>query len=45
MLEQALGLCRQRGVKLVALHYSADGKALYEAMGFKLGNEMTVVLD
>lgn len=45
LLEMALVLCHQRGATLVALHASADGRALYESLGFKLNNEMVLQME
>ena len=45
LLELAIQLCRERGATLIALHASADGKALYESLGFKLNNEMVLQIE
>ena len=44
LVEMALELCQERGATLVALHASEDGRALYESLGFKASNEMTIAI-
>jgi hypothetical protein len=39
-METALGWCRDNGIRAVILHASNEGRALYEALGFKSTNEM-----
>jgi GNAT superfamily N-acetyltransferase len=40
LMETALTWCRDKGVRAVILHASADGRPLYESLGFKPTNEM-----
>ena len=40
LMETALAWCRDNGVRAVILHASADGRPLYESLGFKSTNEM-----
>jgi GNAT superfamily N-acetyltransferase len=40
----ALEYCREKGIRAVILHASADGRALYEQLGFKATNEMRLAL-
>jgi GNAT superfamily N-acetyltransferase len=40
LMEAALAWCRENGVDTVILHASAEGKALYESIGFTPTNEM-----
>ena len=40
LMETALAWCRHNGVRAVILHASADGRPLYESLGFKSTNEM-----
>ena len=40
LMETALGWCRDNGIRAVILHASNEGRALYEALGFKSTNEM-----
>lgn len=40
MVRAALEECRARGIKLVALHASPEGRSLYESLGFRASNEM-----
>ena len=35
-----LDWCRENGIKTIILHASAEGRALYESLGFKATNEM-----
>ena len=44
LMQTALDWCRQNGVDLVILHASADGRKLYESMGFAESNEMRMKL-
>lgn len=45
MMGLLLDECRRRGIKKVALHASADGRPLYETLGFKRTNEMRLELE
>ena len=36
--------CRENGIDCVILHASAEGRALYESMGFQPTNEMRILL-
>ena len=40
LMEAMIDWCRQAGYRNVSLHASADGRALYESMGFVPTNEM-----
>ena len=40
-----LDYCRENKMGVVALHASADGRALYESLGFKQTNEMRLFLE
>ncbi len=40
----ALDWCRANGIRAVILHASADGRALYESLGFQPTNEMRITL-
>jgi len=44
LMSVALDWCRANRVAAVILHASAEGKALYEAFGFKPTNEMRLLL-
>lgn len=44
LMKAALHWCRINGVDFVILHASAEGRALYESLGFRDGNEMRVKL-
>lgn len=37
---QTIDFCREQGYPLMTLHASAEGRPLYEALGFKLTHEM-----
>jgi ribosomal protein S18 acetylase RimI-like enzyme len=39
---RALDWCRDSGINSVTLHASHDGQPIYEAIGFKMNNEMIV---
>lgn len=40
LVQAALDEARLRGIRVVALHASKEGRALYESLGFKATNEM-----
>ncbi len=44
LMEVMIAWCRVQGFASVVLHASVDGRALYESMGFKPTNEMTLSL-
>lgn len=44
LMEAALECCRKSLVDTVILHASADGRQLYESMGFSATNEMRINL-
>ncbi len=44
LVETAMEWCRGHGVDVMALHASAAGRPMYEAMGFKSTNEMRIQL-
>ncbi len=44
ILQAMVAWCRQEGFASVVLHASAQGRAHYEAMGFKVTNEMRLDL-
>lgn len=37
---ESLDWCRENGIQAVTLHYSDEGRSIYEALGFTLHNEM-----
>jgi GNAT superfamily N-acetyltransferase len=45
LMEVALDWCRRNGIRAVILHYSDDGRALYEKLGFRPTNEMRLLLE
>lgn len=45
LMEAALAWCRGNGIRAVILHYSDDGRALYEKLGFRPTNEMRLLLE
>lgn len=45
LMEEALAWCRTNGIDCVILHASEEGRALYEALGFRPTNEMRMVLE
>jgi GNAT superfamily N-acetyltransferase len=45
LMETALAWCRDNGIRAVILHSSADGRRLYESLGFRSTNEMRIALD
>jgi ribosomal protein S18 acetylase RimI-like enzyme len=44
LMKAAMEWCRANGVDVVVLHASADGRGLYESMGFTGTNEMRIRL-
>jgi ribosomal protein S18 acetylase RimI-like enzyme len=44
LMKAAMEWCRANGVDVVVLHASADGRGLYESMGFTGTNEMRIQL-
>jgi ribosomal protein S18 acetylase RimI-like enzyme len=44
LARESLEYCRKNGVQCVILHASAEGRALYESLGFVATNEMRVLL-
>jgi len=44
LIQAALDWCAANGIRRANLHYSEQGRALYEAMGFQHGNEMAIVV-
>lgn len=44
LVETSLRWCQSRGITVVILHASDDGRPLYEAAGFKPTNEMRLLL-
>jgi GNAT superfamily N-acetyltransferase len=44
LMETALIWCRANQIGSVILHASADGRALYESLGFQATNEMRLLL-
>jgi GNAT superfamily N-acetyltransferase len=44
LMETAMQWCRENGVDTVILHASAEGRALYESLGFAATNEMLIRL-
>ena len=45
LMETALAWCQANQVRAVILHSSADGRRLYESMGFQSTNEMRILLE
>jgi ribosomal protein S18 acetylase RimI-like enzyme len=45
LMETALDWCRANQVRAVILHSSADGRRLYESLGFQSTNEMRILLE
>jgi len=43
LVETAVGWCRANRIGCVILHASADGRALYESLGFRATNEMRLL--
>jgi len=43
LIDTALAEARRRGIRVVALHSTDEGRALYEASGFRTTNEMFYV--
>ncbi len=44
LMDAMIGWCRAEGLRSVSLHASDDGRALYEALGFRPTNEMRLDL-
>jgi GNAT superfamily N-acetyltransferase len=44
LMKAAMQWCRSNGVDVVVLHASANGRSLYESMGFAATNEMRIKL-
>lgn len=44
LMAEVLGWCRERRLKLVALHASDEGSPMYESLGFQHTNEMMLWL-
>jgi ribosomal protein S18 acetylase RimI-like enzyme len=44
LMETALAWCRAERIGCVILHASAEGRALYDSLGFRATNEMRVLL-
>ena len=42
LMETAVAWCREHGIRSVILHASAEGRPLYESMGFQATNEMRI---
>jgi hypothetical protein len=40
-----LDWCRENGVDTIILHASAEGRSLYESLGFQATNEMRLRLE
>jgi len=45
LVNTAIGWCRDNRVRAVILHASAEGRGLYQSLGFKPTNEMRIVFD
>jgi GNAT superfamily N-acetyltransferase len=45
LMDAALAWCLLNGIRAVILHASADGRRLYESLGFEPTNEMRISLD
>ena len=45
LTQTALDWCRGNGIRAVILHASAEGRGLYESLGFRPTNEMRLMLD
>ena len=45
LVEEILAYCRARGLKIVLLHASEQGRPIYEALGFAQTNEMRIRLE
>jgi len=43
LTETAVGWCRENRVNMVILHASEAGRPIYEALGFKATNEMSLI--
>lgn len=45
LMQTALAWCRDNGIRAVILHASADGRRLYESLGFQSTNEMRIEIE
>ena len=45
LVDTAVGWCRENRVRAVILHASAEGRGLYQSLGFKPTNEMRIVFE
>jgi ribosomal protein S18 acetylase RimI-like enzyme len=45
LMQVILGWCRANAIDTIVLHASADGRSLYESLGFKTTNEMRLKLE
>lgn len=45
LMEIALDWCRANGIRAVILHASAEGRTLYESLGFRSTNEMRLTTE
>jgi GNAT superfamily N-acetyltransferase len=44
LVEMSIEEARRRGIRVVSLHASDEGRALYERMGFAMKNEMQIAI-
>ena len=44
LMQSMIAWCRAEGMRFLYLHASADGRALYESLGFEPNNEMRLAL-
>jgi len=44
LVQCSLDWCAVNNIRFVSLHYSDEGRSLYEAMGFQHGNEMRITV-
>ena len=45
LMDTGLEWCAANGIRAVILHASADGRALYEKLGFRASNEMRLLVE
>lgn len=45
LVQAAIEACAERGVPLIMLHASNEGRAVYEGLGFTISNEMRLFLE